>query len=151
MGKKHGNGKFTWQDGSYYEGEFVDGVFHGVGTYYFKEYDKTYNGQFQNGKIEGNGEMKWKDGREFYGQFVNGKEEGEGTFKYANGNFYIGPFKEGKQNGVAVFIEPAERTKRHGEWKNGKRITWISSPEQINTESSPIKKLSYLTRTAVVN
>ena len=61
-----------------------------------------------NGKIEGNGEMKWKDGREFYGHFVNGKEEGEGTFKYANGNFYIGPFKEGKQNGYAVHVDMGE-------------------------------------------
>ena len=96
MGKKHGKGKFTWADGSFYEGDFVEGVFHGAGTYYFKEYNKTYNGAFTNGKIEGPGEMKWKDGREFYGTFVNGKEEGEGTFKYANGNFYIGPFREGK-------------------------------------------------------
>jgi hypothetical protein len=43
-GKKHGNGRFEWNDGSYYEGEFEDGVFHGVGLYYFKEFDKTYNG-----------------------------------------------------------------------------------------------------------
>lgn len=105
MGKKHGKGKFTWADGSFYEGDFSEGVFHGAGVYYFKEYNKTYTGGFANGKIEGPGEMKWDDGRAFYGNFVNGKEEGEGTFKYANGNFYIGPFKEGKQNGYAVHID----------------------------------------------
>ncbi len=33
-----------WSDGSYYEGDFVDGLFEGYGTYFFKESDKTYNG-----------------------------------------------------------------------------------------------------------
>jgi hypothetical protein len=26
-GKKNGQGRFDWEDGSYYEGEFVDGQF----------------------------------------------------------------------------------------------------------------------------
>ena len=26
-GKKHGRGRFEWSDGSYYEGDFVDGNF----------------------------------------------------------------------------------------------------------------------------
>lgn len=51
MGKKHGKGKFVWSDGSFYEGDFVDGVFEGVGTYYFKDQLKTYTGQFTHGKI----------------------------------------------------------------------------------------------------
>ena len=44
MGKKHGKGKFTWADGSYYEGDFEEGVFQGTGIYYFKEYNKKYTG-----------------------------------------------------------------------------------------------------------
>jgi hypothetical protein len=56
-----------WNDGSYYEGDFVNGVFEGFGTYFFKDSDKTYNGSFHDGKIEGDGEMKWGDGREYYG------------------------------------------------------------------------------------
>jgi hypothetical protein len=36
-GKKYGKGKFTWSDGSYYEGDFVDGNFHGYGVYYFHD------------------------------------------------------------------------------------------------------------------
>ena len=66
-GKKNGKGKFTWSDGSYYEGDFVDGLFEGVGTYYFEENKKTYFGQFREGKIDGEGEMKWQDGREYMG------------------------------------------------------------------------------------
>lgn len=88
--------------------------------------------------------MRWTDGREYYGQFKDGKEDGEGTFRYANGNIYIGKFKDGKMEGYAIFINMEEKTKRHGEWKDGIRITWLSSPEDITTEISPIKRLSYL-------
>lgn len=140
-----------WSDGSYYEGDFVDGLFEGYGVYYFKDSDKTYNGTFREGKIEGEGEMKWADGREYYGQFRDGKEDGEGTFKYATGNLYIGKFRDGKMCGFAIFIDMQAWTKRHGEWREGKRIQWLSSPEAITVDSSPIKKLSYISSLHTTN
>lgn len=88
--------------------------------------------------------MKWVDGHEFWGHFINGKEEGEGTLKFPNGNYYIGKFKDGKMSGYAIFLNMEEYTKRHGEWKEGKRIQWLSSPEAINVDSSPIKRPSYV-------
>ena len=88
--------------------------------------------------------MKWSDGREYYGQFRDGKEEGEGTFKYPNGNKYIGKFKDGKMDGYAIYLNYEELTKRHGEWRDGKRVQWLSSPEVITKDASPIKKASYL-------
>ena len=146
-GKKNGHGRFMWgaTDGSYYEGDFVDGLFHGRGTYYFKESEKTYTGGFVEGRIEGDGEQKWADGREFTGHFRNGKEDGEGTFRHANGTIYIGKFKEGKMHGFAIFID-AEGKKRHGEWREGKRIAWLSSQDEIQTSGSPIKAMSHLAR-----
>ena len=41
-GKKNGKGRFEWEDGSYYEGDFVDGHFMGQGTYYFADIEKYY-------------------------------------------------------------------------------------------------------------
>lgn len=35
--QKQGPGRFDWREGSYYQGGFVDGVFHGYGEYYFAE------------------------------------------------------------------------------------------------------------------
>eukprot|EP00347_Sterkiella_histriomuscorum_P018187 403346458 len=145
-GKKNGKGKFSWSDGSYYEGDFVDGLFEGFGTYYFKESDKTFVGQFKDGKIDGEGEMKWANGSEYWGQFKDGKEDGEGTYRYPNGNLYIGKFKDGKQCGYAIYIDIEAQTKRHGEWRDGKRTQWLSSPEAINTDQSPIKRLSHVTQ-----
>lgn len=49
-------------------------------------------------------------------------------------------------NGFAIFIDIEKQTKCHGEWKDGKRIQWISSPEAINVDSSPIKRLSYISQ-----
>jgi hypothetical protein len=135
-----------WADGSFYEGDFVDGLFHGIGTYYFKESEKTYTGGFVEGRIEGDGEARWADGREYQGHFKNGKEDGEGTMRFANGNIYIGSFKEGRMHGFAIFINSEESTKRHGEWREGKRIAWLSSSEGIQTSGSPIKALSHLSR-----
>ena len=76
--------------------------------------------------------MVWEDGRNYNGQFKDGKEDGEGTFKWQNGNTYIGKFKDGKMSGYAIYLNMEEYTKRHGEWKEGKRIQWLSSPEHIN-------------------
>ena len=66
-GKKHGKGRFTWSDGSYYFGDFENGLFHGEGEYYFKDSDKTYNGEFRDGRLEGYGRMDWGDGRTYVG------------------------------------------------------------------------------------
>ena len=88
--------------------------------------------------------MEYADKRMYTGQFSDGREEGEGTFKWPNGNLYIGKFKEGKMSGYAIFIDWEAQTKRHGEWKEGKRLQWLSSPEAINVDSSPIKKAAYL-------
>ena len=140
-----------WQDGSYYEGDFEDGLFHGRGTYYFKESEKTYTGGFVEGRIEGEGEARWADGREFSGHFLNGKEEGEGKLIFANGNIYIGKFKEGKMHGFAIWITTSVSpngeevtTKRDCEWRDGKRVAWLSSADGV-TSGSPIKNLSHLT------
>lgn len=48
-------------------------------------------------------------------------------------------------NGFAIFISQEDQTKRHGEWRDGKRIAWLSNSENIQTSNSPIKNLSHLT------
>ena len=52
---------------------------------------------------------------------------------------YIGKFYDAKPHGIGVFIDAEASTKRHGEWKDGKRLSWLSSPEEINLSKSPIK------------
>jgi hypothetical protein len=88
--------------------------------------------------------MKWLDSRKYVGAFANGKEEGEGTFKWPNGNMYIGKWKNGHMHGLGLFLNMEEMNKRQGEWKDGKRAQWLTGPESINTEMSPVKRSSYM-------
>lgn len=75
-GKKNGKGKFEWDDGSYYDGDFVDGQFQGYGVYYFANLDKIYEGEFRMNNMEGKGVEKWNDGKRYEGDFKNGKKDG---------------------------------------------------------------------------
>jgi len=40
---KHGKGKFSWPDGSYYEGEMHENLIEGSGKYVWSD-GRTYNG-----------------------------------------------------------------------------------------------------------
>ena len=49
-GQRHGVGRCTWEDGSFYEGEWKEGLRHGNGVFTMSEVngDKTeYRGQWQ--------------------------------------------------------------------------------------------------------
>lgn len=48
-----------------------------------------------------------------------------GKFKWSDGRVYDGGWKAGKQHGEGTFISQDGETKR-GEWKDGKRIKWIT-------------------------
>ena len=62
-----------------YEGEMVNGVSHGKGTFFFPGGEK-YSGNFENGVIEGNGIFFWEDGSRWEGTFSNNKLHGDGVF-----------------------------------------------------------------------
>jgi hypothetical protein len=79
QGKKCGRGRYEWSDGSFYEGDFQDSMFHGFGVYYFAESEKTYEGQFIENQFEGKGKLTFNDGRQYNGDFKAGKKEGQGT------------------------------------------------------------------------
>lgn len=82
--KKNGFGKYEWADNSYYEGNFVDGVFEGQGTYFFSDLKKTYSGEFKGANMEGFGTEVWQDGKVYQGQFLKGRKHGDGTMTYPN-------------------------------------------------------------------
>ena len=59
----HGKGKLIWNDGSYYEGSYVNGKKEGEGKFFFvsKNY---YDGFWLNGKQDGAGILYDKEGNE---------------------------------------------------------------------------------------
>ena len=48
-----------------------------------------YEGDWINGKEEGNGKYYWEDGRYYIGQLKNGLRNGKGIEYYSNGNIKI--------------------------------------------------------------
>jgi hypothetical protein len=58
-----------------------------------------YVGEWQNGKWDGQGTIKYFNGDKYIGEFKDGKRNGQGTSTFANGDKYVGQWKDGKQNG----------------------------------------------------
>ncbi len=66
-----------------------------------------YSGDLVDGKPNGRGEFRARDGVVDQGEFVNGKLYGQGTRTFnAGGLQYVGPFKEGKCYGEGVLRIP---------------------------------------------
>jgi hypothetical protein len=49
---QHGVGLENWEDGSYYEGNYLKGKKNGIGTYIFSD-GNIYNGNWVNNQIDG--------------------------------------------------------------------------------------------------
>eukprot|EP00759_Apiculatamorpha_spiralis_P009902 PhF_6_TR16986/c0_g1_i2/m.25690 len=87
----HGSGGWRHVDGSYYEGQFLNGAFHGLGFYVYH-----------------NGSM-------YMGSFVEGKKHGFGIYLYPSGDLYLGEYvKDVKHSERAVYFHA--HTIEHALW-----------------------------------
>ena len=66
------NGRFTWADGTYYEGEW------------------------KNGREEGHGNKVWPDKESYGGQWRGGLRHGQGRAVFSNKDTYVGDFSDGQ-------------------------------------------------------
>ena len=116
---KYLNGKYIWDDGKYYLGEFKNNIPNGKGIKYYKNGKIQYEGNFINGKFEGNGKFIYDDGYYYIGQFKDGLRNGKGTIYYPNGNIELeGNFINNKAEGNGKYIwEDGEYY--IGQWRNG--------------------------------
>ncbi|KAM9707175.1 MORN repeat-containing protein 1 isoform 1-T1 [Dama dama] len=98
-GKKHGRGKLLFKDGSYYEGDFVDGEITGEGCRHWALTGNTYTGQFVLGEPQGHGVMKYQAGGHYEGELFHGLREGHGCLVDADRQVYLGSFHDNKRHG----------------------------------------------------
>ena len=113
--KKHG--KFMWENGNYYLGDFSEDKFNGYGIYKWGE-DRTYEGYWVNGKMEGKGKLKLKDGSFYEGEFKGGKRWGNGLYIWNKEKYYKGNWINDKQNGFGLYYKNGKKIK--GFWVDGK-------------------------------
>ena len=59
---KYIDGKYIWEDNKYYIGEFKNNMPNGKGIKYYSNGNILYEGDFINGKFEGNGKYIFEDG-----------------------------------------------------------------------------------------
>jgi hypothetical protein len=83
-----GKVKYTYSDGSQYEGAWKNGP-HGMGIYLFAD-GSRYDGEWKNGKFDGKGIYYYHNGDVYKGEWKNGKKHGAGTYRSANGREHSG-------------------------------------------------------------
>jgi len=102
----HGKGVLIFKDDEKYEGYFLNGRFHGFGTYTFGPKSispgEKYEGYFKNGERSGKGILTHSD-QVLDGYFINGQANGYGETKFGNGDIYKGEFKDGKKHGYGIY------------------------------------------------
>ena len=76
----------------------------GNGLMYFEKRDYYYTGQFKDGKYNGEVQiyLTKEDRKVFDGNFVNGKMQGEGIIFYKDGTVKVVKFEKNKEVGEAV-------------------------------------------------
>uniref|UniRef100_A0A6C0KG05 Phosphatidylinositol-4-phosphate 5-kinase n=1 Tax=viral metagenome TaxID=1070528 RepID=A0A6C0KG05_9ZZZZ len=119
-GKKHGQGKMTYNNRDIYEGEWKDDKRHGHGKYSFID-GEVYEGEWKNGQRDGQGKMAYKNGNLYEGEWKDGKREGQGKIIYSIGQEYLyeGNWKDNMKNGPGKIIERDDKV-FEGEWKDDK-------------------------------
>ncbi|XP_044919507.1 MORN repeat-containing protein 1 isoform X8 [Mustela putorius furo] len=119
-GRMHGQGKLLFKDGSYYEGEFVDGEITGEGCRLWASSGDTYSGQFVLGEPQGYGLMKYKAGGHYEGELTHGLREGHGHLVDQDGQAYWGSFHNNKRHGQGHMVF-RNGDKYEGDWVRDQR------------------------------
>ena len=129
--KKHGIGRIEWNDGTWYEGDFIMGRIEGKGKYHW--IDTEYEGYWKANKMHGEGIQTWSDGSKYEGNMSNGLKEGFGIFT-SDLRTYKGFWKKGKEDGKGILEENGNMIE--GIWINGKLS---NSENALKSRSNTIK------------
>jgi hypothetical protein len=108
--------------GGTYEGEWMDGEWHGMGAFSAANGD-VFLGEFFRGKLDGRGMLHLHDGGFYKGGWRMGRKEGNGTFYYANGDLYEGGWLDDLRHGWGVMWY-WEGSMYQGYWEMGLKEGW---------------------------
>lgn len=144
-GLKSGHGLFKWASGAtytgdwakdkpggngtydsateYYEGTWLDGFFHGQGTFSEKLTGRMYEGTWSAGQREGTGTCRYPDASEYTGVWKKGKRDGKGTHTARLGGgveTYTGDWTDDRKNGQGI-LTTADGSVYEGTFKDDLR------------------------------
>lgn len=99
-GHFHGDGKALYSNGDTYEGQWVEGRKQGTGKYFYCYFGASYQGDWFNDEKNGFGVMKFMNGDEVQGFWEHGLFNGENVLmEFANGCSYNGAVVRGLRCG----------------------------------------------------
>ena len=113
----NGKGKYVWSSGIYYEGNWVDGVKEGRGKIVWNSGD-FYEGNWSEDHHNGLGKYVAADGSIYEGHWLNGVKHGQGKFIWPDGGYYAGNWVEGKIQGLGKMVWAAGQI-YEGQWEQG--------------------------------
>ncbi|WP_199621331.1 HAD-IIIA family hydrolase [Paenibacillus alkalitolerans] len=116
-----------YDNGEKYEGQLVRGLKHGQGIYTWKD-GTVYIGFWSKDLEDGYGEKKFANGDIYRGYWKNGAFDGEGTYIWKDGETYEGQWEDGLQHGFGTKIS-SNGVKNKGFWVYGE---FVHSADQLN-------------------
>ena len=131
-GIREGFGTYIYQTGDKYIGYWHENKKHGTGTFYGRE-GNLYIGQWRNNQKDGLGTYYFKTGEKYIGEFKSGKKDGKGYWFSCDGNKYVGYFSDNKKNGTGIIYLANGKICREL-WDNGILIEFEQINEKPNTE-----------------
>ncbi|MBF0627007.1 MAG: hypothetical protein HQL91_02185 [Magnetococcales bacterium] len=95
---RDGTGRFRFDNGDEYQGNWRGGQRHGTGVYTYINGEK-YSGSWRQDRMEGQGSYTYLDGSRYEGEWHANQRHGKGTLIQANGDKYVGEWRHDKRFG----------------------------------------------------
>jgi len=141
-GEVSGSGVRTMPHATY-TGTFKGIAPHGRGTVDYRARPTRYEGELVDGNFHGKGELTSIDGSRYSGEFREGKRNGWGEQVFATGGSYTGQWKDGQFHGQGRIVYAGSGRSYEGLFENG-RIAGLAAPETAS-ESYTVKQTSFWT------
>ena len=99
------NGTFKFNDGSYYSGDWENGIMHGYGMMHYAD-GGIYYGNWSNNLRHGEGDMTYSNQTTYIGNWKYDKQNGYGSRSMENETIYDGDWLDGVEHGQGILTNP---------------------------------------------
>lgn len=115
-GKRSGQGKISWPDGSSYDGDWWDNNYHGRGIL-TKINEYIYDGEWFGGKKYGQGKITYADGTSYIGEWASDEKDGKGVITNLDGSTCEENWTYGKLR--TIKMTKSDGSSYEGQWPWG--------------------------------
>ena len=126
-------GRYTWADGTFYEGEIESLNLNGKGILTISD-GKIFKGEWKNGCINGFCELDLTQNKKYIGYCKDDKKEGFGIFDWGSQKIFVGFWSKNKQHGIGKLL--SHKSYKYGMWGSGERLSWFNSDKDALSQMS---------------